>query len=269
LSLSGHESTITSVAISEHQGFIVSVSSCKKNRINTVLVHSFVEGKYLNHLFLTKNDDTTTDDDGKNYYEVSLTDISNSSGKIVLYSADTNKLFLFDSLRSKFPMAKVTAQEIYYDIKFTKEKKSLNSDEMLILAGEHGIVTLRVLDKNLSIVASFQTFQPTFNPANHINAKSKCLPSLLTLSLNDSEEAILTGAEDGTISLLPLPPFQSHGSYVNIPLIGIMDVKAKIASAKNTVLKTIETHKVLETARGVATEVGSIGKRFFSVFTNQ
>ncbi|CAK8986108.1 BEACH domain-containing protein B (BEACH-domain homolog B) [Durusdinium trenchii] len=249
LSLLGHTEAVSSISVSESQGLIVSVSS------DHALLHSLNTGR-LSGAFEPAGTEG-----------VLLARISDRSGKVVLYTK-AQKIHLYATSRADAPIACVDAQQVIFDMVFTKQDFNSHATELLLCAGDGGKIVSRAVEQRLSVKGAFSVW-PSAVTGAAIQSHNKG-PTFRSLSLNQSEEALLVGASDGSLCLLPLPNFISSGPHVKIPVVGAMDVNAKLQSAKSAVLNKIETTRVFATARGVASEAvgvaSKLAKGFQSVF---
>ncbi len=247
--LTGHRGgAVTAVAVCEEQGLVVSATP------GCCLVHSLVTGELLGGLVEAGAED------------VRLARISLFSGRVVL-STERGGLFLYKtSLVSAAPLAAVRLQDaageplVLSDAALTRANPSRCSPELLLHPGGPGTVVARALDDALQVVATFAV--------GGAPSSAAAMPLLRAFALNATEEALLCGASDGTLLLQPMPNFVGHGPGAVIPVVGTMDVNAKLAHAKNAVLNKIETARVLATARGVAVEAVGVGTKLLKGLTS-
>jgi hypothetical protein len=248
LALTGHRGgAVTAVAACEEQGLVVSATP------GCCLVHSLVTGELLGGLVEAGAED------------VRLARISVFSGRVVL-ATERGGLFLYKtSLVSAAPLATVRLQDaageplVLGDAALTRANPSRCAPELLLHPGGPGIVVARALDDALQVVATFAV--------GGAPSSAAAVPLLRAFALNATEEALLCGASDGTLLLQPMPNFVGHGPGAVIPVVGTMDVNAKLAHAKNAVLSKIETARVLATARGVAVEAVGVGTKLLKGLT--
>lgn len=241
LTLAGHAAPVQALAISETQQVIVSASE------TNCLVHSLHNGRLLGNCAQAAKE------------RVTIVRVSDVSARILAFAQKSSTLYLYSISRLVSPLCAVKTDGILRDMVLTKQNLGIRAAELILSVGEGDVVIARSCDDQLRTKAVFDVW-----PEDEVSSP------LRSLALDGSEEALIVGASNGTVGLLPMPNFISSGPDVKIPVVGTMDVNAKIQQAKNAVLTKIDKTRVLATARGVASEAAGVatklGKGLWSVF---
>jgi len=235
LSLPGHKSTVTSLAVCDDQGLVVSSSKgmCMLNSLNTGnLLMVFHEVKEV---------------------AISISRISARTGKVLLYG--NRMLFLYDSTRPGKPLATLDLKVDVSDIRLSLQDFKVWAQELAIICCKSSDLMVICLDDFLCSKGSIVVW-PLDGSLDEWDKQ------LNSIDLSPSEEAILVGARNGSLCLIPLPNFIASGKNIRIPVVGIKDVKARVQSAKNAVLSKMDSAGVLAAARGVATEAAGVAQKF-------